>query len=416
MRVLPTFVLFALASLAAAQSTWTVDSMNGPGTDFTEIADAIAAAGEGDTIVVRNGFYGLIHVDGKSLTITAEAGASPVISPFTFGGSNPALLIENLAAGQRASVRGMRFAHTFTTTMLTSISCRDCMGSIWLEDCDTLTTPAGLMSPRSGMRVTSCDNLVVTRCFLSGSDNSICSTCPMPPGVLLVDSNTAIYDSRIEGCDGSNSVGAAGPQTGGNGLVIEGGTCYLSGSNVTGGQGGPAFLLQPAADGGIGLLQLLDSTVTRALDTTIAGGPGGPGNGTPPGNPGQDLVVNAGTFATLTGTARSAVIDSPVRPATEALVETFNGLPGDVVLMAYSTSGPLAPFFLPAGKGPLVIAPNLVISTKGTCDANGELVTTPMIGALSPGVSSQVVYLQGAMVGLDGITLTSPMTLVLLAN
>lgn len=49
------FVLAASATQLAAQRTWIVDSANGPGTDFTDLDPAVAAAGVGDTIILRPG-------------------------------------------------------------------------------------------------------------------------------------------------------------------------------------------------------------------------------------------------------------------------------------------------------------------------------------------------------------------------
>lgn len=49
--------LLSLAAPLLAQRTWTVDRSNGPGTDFTDLPPAVAAAAPGDTILVRAGAY-----------------------------------------------------------------------------------------------------------------------------------------------------------------------------------------------------------------------------------------------------------------------------------------------------------------------------------------------------------------------
>ena len=62
--------LFA-AALPATQ--WIVDQQNGPGTHFTTIGAAVAAAVDGDTIVVRTGTYVESVTTGKALTILGSA-------------------------------------------------------------------------------------------------------------------------------------------------------------------------------------------------------------------------------------------------------------------------------------------------------------------------------------------------------
>jgi hypothetical protein len=95
--------LFALlcAAPAIAQSVWIVDDGGGAGVDFTDIPAAVAAAGEGDLILVRDGFYSDFTIDAKSLTVLADAGHHPLVSePMGVIGSGfPGISVINLAAG-----------------------------------------------------------------------------------------------------------------------------------------------------------------------------------------------------------------------------------------------------------------------------------------------------------------------------
>src|SRR5215510_991412 len=52
---------------------WIVDAANGPGTNFTSLPAAVAAAASGDTLIVRRGTYQPFQVSGKALTIRGEA-------------------------------------------------------------------------------------------------------------------------------------------------------------------------------------------------------------------------------------------------------------------------------------------------------------------------------------------------------
>ena len=80
-------VLAATAATADAQKTWIVDAQRGPGYDHAEIAPAIAAASEGDAIVVRAGSYAFPRSVIKAVRILGEPGAildlGPLANPFT---------------------------------------------------------------------------------------------------------------------------------------------------------------------------------------------------------------------------------------------------------------------------------------------------------------------------------------------
>jgi hypothetical protein len=67
--------LLALAAGAASPAqggmTWIVDQANGAGAHFTDIPPAVAAAADGDTILIRSGSYSGFAT-GKALTVLGE--------------------------------------------------------------------------------------------------------------------------------------------------------------------------------------------------------------------------------------------------------------------------------------------------------------------------------------------------------
>ena len=94
--------LLALAASASAQSrTWIVDASNGPGTHFTDLPPAIAAASDGDVVVVRAGTYGAFST-GKALAVLGAAGASVAASP-----TAPAVEATGLPAGRTFALKGL---------------------------------------------------------------------------------------------------------------------------------------------------------------------------------------------------------------------------------------------------------------------------------------------------------------------
>jgi len=66
-------LLFCVFVGTASAKTWYVDDSGGA--DFTKIRDAVSAAGDGDTIIVRDGWYYETIVVNKSLTIRSENGS-----------------------------------------------------------------------------------------------------------------------------------------------------------------------------------------------------------------------------------------------------------------------------------------------------------------------------------------------------
>jgi len=116
-------VAAALATALQAQ-TFVVDASNGPGTDFTDLATATAAAPDGATLLVRQGSYGSCSVVGKGLVILGEPGASVVQG-------TPTVMFSGTAANQRIVVKGLFIAGLPATGHLTFQSC---LGPVHVED------------------------------------------------------------------------------------------------------------------------------------------------------------------------------------------------------------------------------------------------------------------------------------------
>lgn len=65
---------FLLLAVVAPAQTFVVDASNGPGTDYTSLATATAAAPSGSTLRIRAGSYAGFVIDAKSLALS---GAEP---------------------------------------------------------------------------------------------------------------------------------------------------------------------------------------------------------------------------------------------------------------------------------------------------------------------------------------------------
>lgn len=120
-------VAACLAVPAVAQTTWIVDLGGGPGFHFTTIAPAVAAASDGDTILVRApqgpGVYTGFST-GKSLTIVGEGGGVPLDS-FAVP-----VAITGLPVGGRFRMAG--FQHMGEGELRYSVT--NCQGEVHLEN------------------------------------------------------------------------------------------------------------------------------------------------------------------------------------------------------------------------------------------------------------------------------------------
>ena len=90
---------------------WIVDAANGPGTSFTDLPAAVAAASSGDTILVRAGSYSAFNVAGKALTIRGAGTTSTFVNlPAPPGSPSEQSVIDVVPAGAVFYVSGMAFA------------------------------------------------------------------------------------------------------------------------------------------------------------------------------------------------------------------------------------------------------------------------------------------------------------------
>ena len=108
MPALPVFPLLAVALCAplAAQTVWTVDRLNGAGTNFTDLPAAVQAAAPGDVLQVR--YHDPLQVAPytaptitKALTVVGVGGRPGLVGD---------LRVQNLAPGQRVVLRELRLA------------------------------------------------------------------------------------------------------------------------------------------------------------------------------------------------------------------------------------------------------------------------------------------------------------------
>jgi hypothetical protein len=384
--------------------TLVVDEL-GSGSDYLQIQDAVAAAAEGDSILVRaGGSYISFTIDGKSLEVIVERNE--------VAGVTGSIRIVNLAPTQSVVLRGLRVRGTSSGAALLV---EDCSGPVFAEDC-VLLEPYVSNDPVNGGEITNAQFVSLTRCTSEGSRAQ--GNIVGGHGLVVTDALVASFDSTHIGGSGLASVGSV--LKGGDGVqVTGGGTLFASGGALLGGDGGfggGPFGCTNGSDGGIGLLVTGAGNSVRVTGSQASGGAAG--DSVVPciaGLPGADIVAPAGSVVLTPWSSRSLAIDGPLRSG-DTLVAEFVGEPFDLV---WALLSPIqAPMILPdLSGGPLVtdLATSQVFAL-GSLGADGSLQLATTVPSVPV---SATLFIQALMFSTgpsgEGV-LSSPTALTLLAD
>lgn len=408
--VLVTLVCLS-ASLTAQGQVWFVD----PAGPVTEIRDAVNLAASGDTIMVKPGTYEPFAVIGKSLVIQGDPQATVlnwVLFPFFPGYQGPTVEISGLAAHQQVTLRGLDITLRYQEPVA-ALEVTGCAGPVHVED-SVVTSSNG-----PAVRTWFASSLALERCSLESQlgflPNGQIDYVPMP-GLSVDNSKVFVFDTTIRGSDGWDEWALLGypSSNGGPGAQVKNGLLYLSGSTVTGGQGGDYDSTSiptgcsTLGDGGTGLVmyEVGGGTPSRTVlfDTTVQGGAGGVQKSDcsqfPDGLPGPDQLVLNGTLSTVPGSAPAFSLDSPVRE-TATFDLHYEGPPGHDVYLLYSLGLSPGVLFQPGLFVLNVDLGNLFPIYRGMLPASGTLDETLVAPLLPPGfqaasVTGQAVYVDPA--------------------
>lgn len=249
------WALLLLPAPIAAQRTWVVDRVAGPGVDFTDIPPAVGAAAPWDRIEVRGSTplaptYSSFVVD-KPLDVEATQGAAVYY-----------FRVENLAAGEVARVFGFRCEPRPTGTLRDQcVMVRNCAGTVLLSSLNVWTRTGDYVD---GFVVRDAAVVAIQGCIASGRNAGLTSG----GAALVVErSRVSITFSTLTGGDGGGSASNAAGYDGGTGLTVLGGSVYVATSALVGGDGGYGWA--HSGDGGSGAIvdPALPSSVTLASCT-----------------------------------------------------------------------------------------------------------------------------------------------------
>ena len=406
------FVLLLLAGRAPAQDVLVVGPAPGPGIDFVVLQQAIAAAADGDTIVVLPGEY-----DNQVLLQDRQLVLAGVVGP---KGERPilaSLVIRDLAADHSIVLRGFELRPFVFGPEILKV--QQCAGAVLLEDC-VLNGEIGVMYDEPA--IIDSDHVVLARCYLEGPrgfPTLLSTSTPGGSGLRVTSSSVTLYDCSLVGGQGANAEIIfpihAPSSVGGLGATVSGGTLFVAGSTLTGGAGGAGksqgSLCFPPSDGGAGLVL---HGLLRRLDTSLAGGaPGASLACGPPAAPGVALVQLGGSIVEIPQTLRRFSLSSPVEPGGIVALD-ISGAPSEPVVLLQA----LAPLgqWLGGLKGTLAGAPHYTVFALGLLGPAGTLhIDFAMpLGVLPPGLESLLIVdqLVTPAAGGGGL-LSAPSTLVL---
>lgn len=270
LSVLAVILGSSLASDVLAQRTWIVDANNGPGTNFTDLPPAVAAAQPGDHVLVRGGRYSHTIVS-KGISITAIWGWVFLV--------NGGLMVQNIRATEQCSIKGLN-SDSFTPGGLTA---QDCAGSLHIE---LYTTTA---FTNIGIDIRNCAQVTMTRCGTEwaniDSSHVVLSECGIrpfllnsSPGVTATNSKVVLADSNVGGAPGYMDpfTCAVGPSPGpglvatNSDILLAGGRVGVYGGSTNGGQFPCIAQTAPGVIGTGGTLTY-DDTLGRAVFNSVTG-------------------------------------------------------------------------------------------------------------------------------------------------
>lgn len=415
-------ILCAVAAPAIHAAVLVVDAAAGPSSGvFTSIQGAVLAAAPGDTILVRSGNYGPFKLNGKGLSVVADAGAVVNVVNVPCDSS----YVHSIPANQSVLIRGMRFHPEWcgtagSVTVFESFGVFLCDGPVCLDSCV-------FENGAPSLHVFNSKNVTVQRSTFEGI-GFIEENYPTH-GAMVTNSVVAFTDcsltggkggspnfSHIEPCFLSNA------KDGGDGLWVVGKSvvtvlrCSLVGGD--GAPGNPGSLpecCRPPSDGGNGIRLSGNAQgvpLVRAIDCEFGVGlPGQPALPCGSAVAGLPAVVSAGSLLTSSSAAPTLTDSSPTREG-QTISFSVQGVPGDLIsfLIAPQSNS----VYLPAGVGPLLVSVPFSAFVFGSVPPGGTLSANLTIAELGPGIDSVSVFAQVLACGGAGCRLGGGGTIVLL--
>jgi len=413
------FVVTLVSGLVSAQGAiHIVDVNEGPNADYVQIADAVAGANDGDTLLVRAGGYEPFAIDGKSLTITREKGFDVRVAG--------TITVRNLSPTQRVVVHGLRNGTAIEHGLLVE----NCTGVVWFEDCEF--AGASGQPAYDGVHLDTATQVVLVRGRAEGGigSGSLADSAGAwgGDGIESINSNSYIWSMGLQGHKGGDGDDIGG--WGGNGLFVRSNaahTAFVAGSRMIGADGG-------RADG--------DFDIFCGCEQCGFAGPGGDGLRIW-GNPEMTLIVRDNAYTPGQGGVSTFIktecLDGAdgveINPDNAIFVEYPGGVPrfsatsptregalidvkvasdaDDLVTLMISTQ--TLPIWFDPLLGVVGVLPPIFLAPLGVVGIEGTLSASLPAPTLPAGLESAILFAQPIHLGLDAsVELSTPSALILL--
>jgi hypothetical protein len=162
-----------LATASAAQNTWIVDAGASPAAHFTDLPQAVAAAQDGDTLLVRPGRYSQTTIDNKELKVLGDPTAH------VYG-----LEVKNLAAGKSVALVDLTTSVFLGGVM--QFRFVNCNGRVHAQRLSCVVLMAVQDVP--GIYVDNCAGVTLLNCDSQGA-----------PGLFVRKSDVSVTGGRLHG-------------------------------------------------------------------------------------------------------------------------------------------------------------------------------------------------------------------------
>lgn len=361
-----------------AQRRWIVDRGGGPGVDFQDIPPAMAAANDGDSVLVR--FVGPYSSFVVTKAIVVEA---------TSGATCPTIEVRGVPRDRHARVDGF-VVDGGNRLFEGHVKIADCAGAVHLARTHVLLGQSwdqGLGT----VDIARCANVLLTdvRAGTAPSRTGI-----YKPGVSIADSRVIVQRSTLFGCHGFDSCEGVSPTQGSPALRAQRSIVVIVDSGLRAGDGGNAYQCNHgeycggngghAVDGDdivvLGNSSLVGGNAGRSTLVGCTPSPGASASGR------IQVTADVTTSGALTrGARRTPSLAWIVSSGTAALgtptTWTMRGVPGTALWLFLGEHFAITPF--PPWILPVVLTP-AAVSTGGLgIDATGRVAVRFTVPAIA---------------------------------
>ncbi|MCP3915839.1 MAG: hypothetical protein GY711_09805 [bacterium] len=417
--------LATLTPAVALADVLTVDAAGGA--DFLDIPQAVAAASDGDTLLVAAGDYSGFAIQGLDLSVLGSGTGVTRI--------DGTVAVDALAANQTVILDRLQlipYSIAYPAPTRGTLEVAASQGVVHVQRCELrgfIESDCGFSTARPAALLTS-GAVFFSACELIGTSlSNSCYDMSSSVGMRIGGAEVALDHCTITGGTGEVRAGfGSGSIPGSAGVRLQSGALFASSSALIGGDGGdgapspecgyPAF---PGSDGGPGLQAQQTSTL---IGCTLMGGDGGAGAygcGTPDVPGGADGPATSGAPPTvLAGPARTSRWTSrwwePSACGGLRVEVELEGVAGDEVFLALSDTAtymfapPLSGVWLPLNPtiGPIPIA---------VLPASGQMTVTLDLRSTALGERAIDHFVQAYFVDAQGLpSLGTPASIVVLST